>query len=96
MLCLTGSSLDTNSITSSVLQSVIVASVRDRVSSDLENLEMLGNFDAKRNSQGILKKTRKVSEFCCVKFIFSQSGNPNFENFLGEHVPRPLNSLGHT
>ena len=57
-----------------------------RVSSDLENLEMSGKFDARRKSQGISKKTRKVREFCCVKFIFSQSEHPNFENVLGEHV----------
>ena len=45
-----------------------------RVSSDLENLEMSGNFDARRKSQGIVrqffKKTKKVREFYCVKFIF--------------------------
>ena len=63
---------------------------RYRVSSDLGNLEMSGNFDARRKSHG------KVKEFCCVKFIFSQFEHPNFENFLGEHAPDPLYSLGHT
>ena len=50
-----------------------------RVSSDLENPEISGNFEARRKSQGTVrelkkKKTRKVREklreFCCVKFIF--------------------------
>ena len=50
------------------------------VSSDLENLEMSGNFDVRRKSQGIL--------FCENQFY--QSEHPNFENFLGEHAPRPL------
>ena len=54
---------------------------RSRVSSDLENLEMPGNVEAMRKSQG------KVREFCCVKLIFSQYEHPNFENFLGEHAP---------
>ena len=42
-------------------------------------------------SQGIFKKNKesqgKVGEFCCVKFNFSQSKYPNFENFLGDHSP---------
>ena len=63
-----------------------------RVSSDLENLEMSGNFAARRKSQGkvreFLKKTGKFREFCCVKSIFSQYEHPNFENFLGEHATR--------
>ena len=53
------------------------------VSSDLENLdnlEMSGNVDARREVQGIVRK------FCCVKFIFSQSDYPNFLNFLWEHA----------
>ena len=72
------------------------ASTDIRVSSNLENLEMLGNFNARRESHGKVKeflKTRrsqgKVKEFCCVKSIFSQSEHPNFENFLGEHASRP-------
>ena len=40
-------------------------------------------------SQGICDKIPKVREFCCLKFIFSQVEDPNFENFLGDHVPRP-------
>ena len=47
-------------------------------------------FQCKGKSQG------KVREFCCVELIFSQSEHPNFENFLWEHAPDPLNSLGHT
>ena len=67
-----------------------------RVSSDLENLEMSGNFDARRKSlekvREFLKNKKsqeKVKEFCCMEFIFSQSEHPNFENFLGEHAPGP-------
>ena len=41
--------------------------------------------------------TPEVKEFCCKKFMFSQSEDPNFENFLGEHIPRPPKIvLGHT
>ena len=39
-------------------------------------------------SQGICDRIPKVREFCCLKFIFSQIEDPNFENFLGEHSPR--------
>ena len=56
--------------------------LKDKVSSDLENPEMSGNFDARRKSQGIVRK------FYCMKFIFSQSEHPHFENFLGDHAPR--------
>ena len=61
------------------------------VSSDLQNLEMSGNFDAQRKSQGISMHREKVREFCWVKSIFNQSEHPNFENFLGdqEHAPDP-------
>ena len=58
----------------------------DRVFSGLEHLEMSGNFDASRKSQEIFETTRKsgkVTEFCCVKFIFSQSEHTDFKNFLG-------------
>ena len=37
--------------------------VHYRVSSDLENLEMSGNFDARRKSQGIFKKQEKSGNF---------------------------------
>ena len=40
------------------------------------------------------QKSGKVREFCCLKFIFSQVEDPDFENFLGEHAPRPLSGLG--
>ena len=68
-----------------------------RVSSDLENLEMSGNFEARRKSQETVRELKKedkksqgkVRELCCVKFIFGSSEHPNFENFLREHTPRP-------
>ena len=60
-----------------------------RVATDLENLEKSGNLKETSKSQGICDKIPKVREFCCLKFIFSQVEDPNFENFLGEHAPRP-------
>ena len=44
-----------------------------RVSSDLENLEMSGNFDARRKSQGIFEKQKKSRKsqgilFCEIDF----------------------------
>ena len=57
-------------------------------SSDLENLEMSGNFGA-RGKVSEFFKNKKVRDLCSVKFIFSKSEHPNFENFLGEHAPRP-------
>ena len=67
-----------------------------RVFSDMENLEMSGNFDARRKSQGkareflkYKKRQGKAREFCYVKFVFNQSEHPNFEKFPGEHAPRP-------
>ena len=66
------------------------------MSSDLENLEMSGNFDAERKVREFMKKTKKVRDFCCKKFIFSQSEHPNFESFLVEHgIPFHLET-GHT
>ena len=38
-------------------------SALNRVSSDLENLEMSGNFDARRKRQGIYKKQEKAGNF---------------------------------
>ena len=68
----------------------------NRVASDLENLEKSGNFKETSESQGIYLKRQgicetipKVREFCCLKFIFSQVEDPNYENFLGEHATRP-------
>ena len=67
-----------------------------RVATDLENLEKLGNLKETSESQGICLKSQgicdripKVREFCCLKFIFSYVEDPDFENFLGEHAPRP-------
>ena len=60
-----------------------------KVATDLENLEKLGNLKETSESQGICDKIPKVREFCGLTFIFSQFENPNFENFLGEHDPRP-------
>ena len=42
----------------------------------MKNLEKSGNSKEASESQG------KVSEFCCLKFIFSQVDGSNFENFL--------------
>ena len=67
-----------------------------RVATDLENLEKSGNLKETSESQGICQKSQgicnripKVREFCCLKFIFSQVEDPNFENFLGEYALRP-------
>ena len=69
-----------------------------RVTTDLESLEKSGNLKetSERNlpkKSGNLRQNYKshgkVEEFCCLKFIFSQVEDPNFETFLGEHVPRP-------
>ena len=58
-------------------------------------------FRCKVKSQGKVreffknkKSQGKVREFCCVKFIFSQSEHPNFENFIWGACP--LNSIRHT
>ena len=59
---------------------------------DLENLEKSGNLKETSESQGICDRIQsqgEVREFCCLKFIFSQIEDPNFENFLGEHTPKP-------
>ena len=59
-----------------------------------------GNLKETSESQGICLKSQgicnkipkvreKLGEFCCLKFIFSQLEDPNFENFQGEHAPRP-------
>ena len=63
-----------------------------RVATDLENLENMeksGNLKETSESQGICDRIPKVREFCCVKFIYSQVEDPNFENSLAEHAPRP-------
>ena len=64
-----------------------------RVATDLEKS---GNLKETPESHGICDRIPKVREVCCLKFIFSQVEGPNFENFLREHAPRPLNSLGIT
>ena len=38
-------------------------------------------------SQGICDRIPKVREFCCLKFIFSQVKDSNFEIFLGSMPP---------
>ena len=61
-----------------------------RVATDLENLEKSGNLPKKSgNLQQNTKSQGEVREFCCLKYIFSQVEDPNLENFLGEHAPRP-------
>ena len=72
-----------------------------RVATDLENLEKSENLKETSESQGICLKSQgicdripKVREFCCLKFIFSQVEDPNFETFLGGSMsPDPLNGL---
>ena len=72
-----------------------------RVSTDLENLEKSRNLKQNCESQRICQKIpqnsqsqEKVTEFCCIKLIFSQFKNHNFENFLGEHASTsPVNGL---
>ena len=66
-----------------------------RVATDLKvrefewDLWKSGKLPKKSGNLGhISKRQGKVREFCCLKFIFSQVKNPNFENFLGEHAPR--------
>ena len=56
------------------------------VATDLENLEKSGNLKEAPESQGIRLKSKgicdripKVREFCCLKFIFSQVEDPNFD-----------------
>ena len=75
----------------------------DGVATDLENLEKSGNLKETSEiqgfclksqgfclkSQGIRDRIPKVREFFCLKFVFSQAEDPNFENFLGEHAARP-------
>ena len=46
-------------------------------------------------SQGICHGIPKVTEFCCLKLIFSQVEDPNFKNYLGEHPQTPANGLRH-
>ena len=73
----------------------------NRVATDLENLEKSGNLKKTSKSQGICLKSQGICdkipnfrEFCCLKFLFSQVEDPNFENFLGGPCPQtPLNGL---
>ena len=67
-----------------------------RVATDLESLEKSRNLKETSESQGISLKIQgiwnripNVRQFCCLKFIFSQVEDLIFENFLGEHAPRP-------
>ena len=71
----------------------------NRIANDLENLEKSGNLKETSGSQGICPKSQgicniipKVGEnqgLFCLKFIFSQVEDPNFENLLGKHSPPP-------
>ena len=74
-----------------------------RVATDLENLEKSGNLPKK--SENLPKKSGnlrqnsksqgKVRKFCCLKFMFSQVEDREFENFLGGACPlTALNGLG--
>ena len=64
-----------------------------RVTTDLENLEKSGNFGGNlketSKSRGISHRIPKLREFSCLKFIFNQVEDPDFEDFLGEHATRP-------
>ena len=70
----------------------------------LQSPPQYGNLEKSRNlketseshgiylkRQGICERIPKVREFCCLKFIFSQVEDPNFENFLRSMPPDPLN-----
>ena len=53
---------------------------------------MSGNLDARGKVREFLENKKsqgKIREFCCVKFFFGKSEHLNFENFPGEHAPRP-------
>ena len=56
-----------------------------RVATDLENPEksrnVKGDFWKVREFATEFRKSGKVKDFCCLKFIFSQVEDPNFENF---------------
>ena len=70
-----------------------------RVATDLENLESLeksGNLLQSSKSQGKVREfatefqtSGKSQGILFLKFIFSQVEDPNFENFLVKHAPRP-------
>ena len=48
-------------------------------------------------SLGICDRISNFTEFCCLKFIFSQVQDPNFEIFCGEPCPQiHLDGLGLT
>ena len=68
------------------------------VSTDLENLENLkltfdSHFDFPKKSRNLPQNSKthgKVREFGCIKPIFSQSEDPNFETFQGSMRSDPL------
>ena len=76
----------------------------NRVATDLENLEKSENLEETSESQGICPKSQRICDripkvresqgIFCLKFVFSQVEDPNFENFLGSMPPDPLNGLG--
>ena len=69
------------------------------LNSDLKNVEKSGNLKETSESQGICPKcqgncdrfpeVRESQGIFCLKFIFSQAEDPNFENFLGSMSPDP-------
>ena len=63
-----------------------------RVATDLENLVKFREFERDLCKSRNLPKTvsDRILEFCCLKFIFSQSEDSSFENGLGEHAPISL------
>ena len=59
------------------------------VATDLENLEKSENLKETSEKSGNLQQNSKSQGILFLKFIFSQVEDPNFENFLGKHAPRP-------
>ena len=69
---------------------VLWKSPLNRVATDLHGKPgKSGNLkETPPESQGVCDRIPKVREIYCLKFIFSQVEDPNFENFLREHAPR--------
>ena len=69
----------------------------NRVAADLENLEKSENLKETSESQGtcpIIPKVRESRGIFCLKFIFNQVEDPNFENFLGVELNLGLEKSG--
>ena len=66
------------------------------VTTDLQNVEKSGNLKETSEVKELVTEFQKSRNFFCLKFIFSQVEDPNFENFLGTMPPDPPNDLGLT